>query len=295
MDIDYLAKQIALVVGECEVANDTGAAYDALLEYLRDELPGTYTGREMRLIGERDAALKREEDAERERDAARAERDAANRRADEMIAERDEAISTDLEQLNKNYLDVADALLPSSTGSADLIAKVHSLRASAEAWEKRANEDRIEVERERDAARAELASWTKQSLDYAGTANTERDAAQAECERLSGKLARAEMHSSVAVTAADSLRESVERHTTANAFLSARVLELELIIRDCAPVMITVSAFNADEADGRDLKEIATWYGKAERSYSAFDVWLFAARAHNAELKAKADARKEPG
>lgn len=77
--------------------------------------------------------------------------------------------------------------------------------------------------------------------------------------------------------------------------LSARVLELEGVIRDCAPVMITVSAFNADEADGSDLKAIATWYGKAERSYSAFDVWLNAARAHNAESKAKADARKEPG
>lgn len=61
MDIDYLAKQIALVVEECEATNDTGAAYDALLEYLRGELPGAWLGRELRLMAERDAALKAED------------------------------------------------------------------------------------------------------------------------------------------------------------------------------------------------------------------------------------------
>lgn len=53
---------------------------------------------------------------------------------------------------------------------------------------------------------------------------------------------------------------------------------LRRVIEDAAPMMMTVTAFGADEADKNGLAEMARWYVEQERDYSSFDVWLDAYR-----------------
>lgn len=78
---------------------------------------------------------------------------------------------------------------------------------------------------------------------------------------------------------AESERDKLIREQDAALAASQQEVErLRRVIEDAAPMMMTVTAFGADEADKHGLAEMARWYAEQERDYSSFDVWLDAHR-----------------